>query len=310
MGDKVLVTGAAGFIGSNLAQALCEKGCNVLGIDCFTDYYPREIKEKNLAGLKNNKNFEFLEENLCDCDIFKLVNGASVVYHEAAQAGVRYSWDHFQKYIDNNIIATQRLLEACRKGEQRIVFASSSSVYGNAKELPVKETTELNPISPYGVTKVACEEMLKIYHEAHGIPVNILRYFTVYWPKQRPDMAINIFAHKIMKGEGFELFGDGSQKRDFTYVDDIAAGTIAAGESKTKFGVYNIGGGSTITVKELVEKLGKLIGKAPKYKNIGEQKGDVQMTHADVSKAGRELGYRPRTGIDRGLENYIKSLKG
>lgn len=309
MGDKVLVTGAAGFIGSNLAEALCQKGYNVIGVDCFTDYYPRKIKESNLAGLKNEQKFEFIEENLCNCDISRLLKGVSVVYHEAAQAGVRYSWDHFQNYIDNNIIATQRLLEACKKDKPRVVFASSSSVYGNATELPVRETTPLNPISPYGVTKVACEEMLKIYHEAHGIPAAILRYFTVYGPRQRPDMAINIFAHQILAGKEFTLFGDGSQSRDFTYVDDISAGTIAAGESSKKFETYNLGGGSTITVKKLVDTLGELLGKKPKYKMIEEQKGDVRHTHADISKAGAQLGYKPKTGIAAGLRKYADSIR-
>ncbi|MFH1450631.1 MAG: GDP-mannose 4,6-dehydratase [archaeon] len=309
MADKVLVTGAAGFIGSNLAEALCKKGYHVRGIDCFTDYYPRQAKEKNLSSLKNQKNFEFIEENLCTYDISKLLEGVSTIYHEAAQAGVRYSWGHFQNYIDNNIIATQRILEACRKGKQRVVFASSSSVYGNAKDLPVKETTELNPISPYGVTKVACEKLFQIYNEAHGIPANILRYFTVYGPKQRPDMAINIFTHKIMNGEKFEIFGDGSQARDFTYVDDIVAGTIAAGESSREFDTYNIGGGSTITVKGLVDKLGELIGKEPNYTCTEEQKGDVKSTHADISKAASNLGYTPRTKIIDGLKNYVDFVK-
>jgi len=310
MADKVLVTGAAGFIGSNLAKALCKKDYHVIGVDCFTDYYPREIKEKNLSSLKNEQNFEFIEENLSTYDIPKLLQGVSVVYHEAAQAGVRYSWDHFQKYIDNNIIATQRLLEACKTDKQRVVFASSSSVYGNAKARPVKETTPLNPISPYGVTKVACEELLKIYNEAHKIPAVILRYFTVYGPKQRPDMAINIFAHKIMNGEEFEIFGDGSQSRDFTYVDDITAGTIAAGESSKEFGIYNLSGGSTVTVKGLVDKLGDLLGKVPKYKNIEEQKGDVKNTHADISKAKKNLCYKPSTSLDNGLQKYVDHIKG
>jgi len=310
MADKVLVTGAAGFIGSNLAEALCKKDYSVIGVDCFTDYYPREIKENNLSSLKTEQKFEFIEEDLSLCDISKLLQGVSVVYHEAAQAGVRYSWDHFQKYIDNNIVATQRLLEACKTDKQRVVFASSSSVYGDVQTLPVKETTSLNPISPYGVTKVACEELLKIYNKSQGIPAAILRYFTVYGPKQRPDMAINIFTHKITNGELFEVFGDGSQSRDFTYVDDIAAGTIAAGESSKEFGIYNIGGGSTVTVTGLVDKLGELLGKEPKYKNIEEQKGDVKNTHADISKAKKDIGYAPKTKLDKGLQKYVDYIKG
>mgnify|MGYP001331948342 CR=1 FL=1 len=310
MGDKVLVTGSAGFIGSNLAEALCKKDYNVLGIDCFTDYYPRKLKEQNLSNLKSEKNFEFLETNLVDCDISKLLDGVSTIYHEAAQPGVRYSWDHVQVYIDNNIIATQRLLEAARKNKQKIVFASSSSVYGDVKELPVKESTELNPISPYGVTKVTCEDLLKIYNEAHGIPSAILRYFTVYGPRQRPDMAINIFSNKIMNGEAFELYGDGSQSRDFTYVDDIVAGTISAGESSKEFETYNIGGGSTITVKGLIDKIGEIVGKEPNYKCVGEQKGDVKHTHADITKAKNDLGYSPKTKTAEGLQNYINFIKG
>jgi len=310
MADKVIVTGAAGFIGSTLATALCKKGYQVLGIDCFTDYYPREIKENNLSALKTEQNFEFIEENLATCDISKLLEGVSMVYHEAAQAGVRYSWDHFQTYIDNNIIATQRLLDACKDDKQRVVFASSSSVYGDAKELPVKETNPLNPISPYGVTKVACEELIKLYNDACQIPAVILRYFTVYGPKQRPDMAINIFTQKIMNGESFEMFGDGLQSRDFTYVDDIVAGTISAAESPKEFGIYNLGGGATITVKELVDKLGELIGKEPKYTTLEDQKGDVKHTHADISQAKADFGYGPETKIIDGLQKYVEFIKG
>jgi UDP-glucose 4-epimerase len=310
MAERVLVTGAAGFIGSTLAEALCKKDYHVIGIDCFSDYYPRKIKENNLLNLKEQKNFEFIEENLCTYDISKLLKGVSVVYHEAAQAGVRYSWDHFQSYMDNNIIATQRILEACKKEKQRIVFASSSSVYGDAKELPVKESTKLNPISPYGVTKVICENLIQIYHESHNIPANMLRYFTVYGPKQRPDMAINIFTHKIMNGKEFEMFGDGSQSRDFTFVDDIVAGTIAAGESSKDFGIYNLGGGKTITVKGLVDALGEAVGKEPIYKTSEDQKGDVKHTHADISKASKDLNYKPKTPIVDGLKKYVDYIKG
>jgi UDP-glucose 4-epimerase len=310
MADKVLVTGAAGFIGSNLAGMLCKKGYSVLGVDSFTDYYAREIKEQNLLALKEQEQFEFIEEDLSKTDISKLLQRVSTVYHLAAQAGVRYSWDHFQEYVNNNIIATQRLLDACSENKQRVVFASSSSVYGNAKELPVKETMPLNPISPYGVTKVACEEMLKLYHDSHQIPVTIMRYFTVYGPMQRPDMAINIFTHKIINNEPFEIFGDGSQSRDFTFVDDIVAGTISAGESKKEFGIYNLGGGSTITVQELVDTLGELIGKKPNSKNTDEQRGDVRNTHADISKAKKELGYKPTTNIKDGLKKYVDYIQG
>jgi UDP-glucose 4-epimerase len=244
-----LVTGVAGFIGSHLAERLLQRGWSVRGVDAFIDYYPRPIKEKNLQGALGQDAFSFFEENLVETDCSRLLEGVDVVFHLAAQAGVRKSWgESFQVYTANNIDATQRLLEAAARSAQPVrafVFASSSSVYGDVDTFPMREDGPTRPISPYGVTKLACEALCSLYHKAYGVPTTSLRYFTVFGPRQRPDMAFNRFIEAMLKGERLEVFGDGEQTRDFTYVTDAVEATIAAADRSRPGAVYNIGGGSS-----------------------------------------------------------------
>jgi nucleoside-diphosphate-sugar epimerase len=238
---NVLVTGAAGFIGSTLATKLTDNGASVTGLDCFTDYYGRDIKEHNLAALRSRPNFRFVETTLQQADLPALLQGVTHVYHLAAQAGVRKSWgDDFRTYTTHNIDATQRLLEAV-KGHPltRFVYASSSSVYGDVATIPMRETAYVQPVSPYGVTKLAAEHLCHLYFVNHGVPTVSLRYFTVYGPRQRPDMGFHRFIRAALLEQPITLFGDGEQSRDFTFVDDIVAATMAAGDRGRPGAVYN-----------------------------------------------------------------------
>jgi UDP-glucose 4-epimerase len=242
---RVVVTGAAGFIGSHLTESLLADGHEVLGVDAFVDYYPRAQKEKNLAGPRANPRFSFVEGRLQDLDLPALVAGAAQVYHLAAQAGVRASWGRdFDAYTEHNVLATQRLLEASLEaGVPRFVNASSSSVYGDAATLPLKEDAACRPLSPYGVTKLAAENLGLLYEKNHGLPVVSLRFFTVYGPRQRPDMAFHKFLKACRDGGTIRVYGDGRQTRDFTFIADIVAATRAAGDSGRPGCVYNVGGG-------------------------------------------------------------------
>jgi len=284
---KALVTGCAGFIGSHLVDKLLEKGYEVIGIDCFNDYYSRWIKEANLSNILKNKNFKLIEE-----DVLKMGEYPEVdyIFHEAAQAGVRASWGKsFEIYTRNNVQATQKLLEFYKDLDiKKFVYASSSSVYGDA-ELPMREDSLLKPVSPYGVTKLAAENLCYLYWKNYNVPTVSLRYFIVYGLKQRPDMAIQ-FVKAIFKGDEVVIFGDGTQTRDFTYVNDAVEATILAADNNLVGEVFNVGGGSRISVNELIELMDNIIGKKAKVKYIEKQKGDVRDTLADVSKAKKELG--------------------
>ena len=306
--NKVLVTGCAGFIGSHLAEKLLADGHEVIGVDCFTKYYGRSVKEKNIETINEHENFDFFEADLVDYNLKELLEDIGVVYHLAAQPGVRYSWEEFKEYSDNNILATQRLLDACKEEMPRFIFASSSSVYGNTP-LPAKETCPLNPISPYGLTKKFCEDLCTLYHENFEIPVLMLRYFTVYGPRQRPDMAINIFAGKMLRGEPIQIYGDGKQSRDFTYVEDIVAGTILAGKSNLKSGTFNLGSGESITLNRLLELIGKAAGKTPNLDYTDSAIGDVMHTKASISNAKKKLGYNPEFNIEDGIKKYVAWYK-
>ncbi len=308
MDNKVLVTGCAGFIGSHLTEKLLSEGFKVVGIDAFTPYYSRAIKERNMSSFIDNDNFEFYEANLINYNLKQLLHGISTVYHLAAQPGVRYSWEGFKEYVNNNILATQRLLEACRENDTKIVFASSSSVYGNAK-LPENEKTPLNPKSPYALTKEFDEKLCTLYHETYGLNAIMLRFFTVYGPRQRPDMAINIFTHKLLSGEPIEIYGDGRQKRDFTYVSDIVEGNFLAGTSKIKFDTFNIGTGNSITINKLIKLLGDVAGVDPLVVHVGKAAGDVRDTRASIAKAKKKLGYSPKVKIKDGIKKYIEWYK-
>jgi UDP-glucose 4-epimerase len=307
---KALVTGCAGFIGSHLTGRLLETK-EVVGIDCFADYYPRKIKEKNISGFINNPRFKFIEEDILKANLEEILSKVSVVYHLAAQAGVRASWgENFKIYTDNDILATQRLLEFCKDtGIEKFVYSSSSSIYGDVKTLPMKETDMPSPISPYGVSKLASEHLCNLYYKNFGVPTISLRYFTVYGPRQRPDMAFNKFVRAIESGERFTVFGDGKQTRDFTFVSDIVDGTIRAGESKVNGEVFNLAGGSRISVLDVISILEELTGKKANLEHIEKQKGDVLDTYGDVTKANKIIGYSPKVGIKTGLETYVKWYK-
>ena len=303
---KALVTGCVGFIGSHLVDRLLEHGYEVIGIDCFTDYYSKEIKEKNISNALNHKNFEFIEEDILEMNDFPEVD---YVFHEAAQAGVRASWGKsFEIYTRNNIEATQKLLEFYKDlSIKKFVYASSSSVYGDT-ELPMKENSLLKPVSPYGVTKLAGENLCYLYYKNYGVPTVSLRYFTVYGPRQRPDMAIHKFVQAILKSKEITVFGDGTQTRDFTYVDDAVEANILSAKSNLAGEVFNIGGGSRIGVNELIKKTEEILGKKAMIENIEKQKGDVRDTLAEASKAKELLDWSPKVNIDEGLKKYMRWL--
>jgi len=306
---RALVTGCAGFIGSNLVDKLLDMGYEVVGIDCFTDYYPREIKEANIAGALHNPNFRLIEKNILDIDKGD-VPQVEYVFHQAAQAGVRASWGKsFEIYSRNNIEATQRLLEYCKEVKiKKFVYASSSSVYGRA-ELPMREDSLVRPESPYGVTKLAGENLCNLYHKNYDIPTIALRYFTVYGPRQRPDMAIHRFVRAILNGEEITIFSDGNQTRDFTYVDDVIEATLLAANSDLTGEVINVGGGDRVSVKILIGKLEEVTGMKALVRYIETQKGDVRDTLADIRKAKDLLSWEPKVKIDTGLKRYIEWSK-
>jgi len=305
---KSLITGCAGFIGSHLAEKLLLEGHEVIGIDCFTDYYPRVIKENNIKNALGNKKFSFVEADLVDLQEFPEVD---YVFHQAAQAGVRASWGKdFEIYTRNNILATQKLLEYYKdRNLRKFVYASSSSIYGNVNELPIREETQKNPFSPYGVTKLAAENLCNLYYMNYGTPTVSLRYFTVYGPRQRPDMAINKFVNAALSGGVIEEYGDAKQTRDFTYISDAVQANLQAAQSDVKGESFNIGGGSRISVIDLVRLIKDAVGKDVLVKHIEAQKGDVRDTYADTTKARKLIGYVPEIGIKDGIKKYVGSFK-
>ncbi len=300
---KALVTGCAGFIGSHLTDRLLKEGFQVIGIDRFADYYAREIKEKNIGGALANQAFDLIEQDILEAENFPEVD---YVFHQAAQAGVRGSWgSNFEIYTRDNIESTQRLLEFYKDRKiKKFVYASSSSVYGDV-DLPMRESSILKPFSPYGVTKLAAENLCYLYYRNYQVPVISLRYFTVYGPRQRPEMAINLFVRAVLNGEEISVYGDGNQTRDFTYVDDVVEANILSASHNASGEVFNIGGGSRISVKELIQKIEGITGQKAKLEHIENQKGDVRDTLADNTKAREALHWRPEVGIEEGLERYI-----
>jgi nucleoside-diphosphate-sugar epimerase len=300
---RALVTGAAGFIGSTLCDRLIADGADVVGLDCFTDYYPRAIKQQNLEGLQTAAGFRFVESRVQDADLASLLADRTHVFHLAAQAGVRKSWGrNFEIYTVNNIDATQLLLEACTQARlEKIVYASSSSVYGDQVPMPMREDTVLQPVSPYGVTKLAAEQLCHLYQVNFGLPTVALRYFTVYGPRQRPDMGFHKFLRAAILGEPITLYGDGEQTRDFTYVHDAVTATVAAAIQGVPSRVYNVGGGSRVTVNEVLEMIGRVSGRRPIITVDAAQKGDMRHTYADTSRARADLGFVPAVGLEEGL---------
>jgi UDP-glucose 4-epimerase len=307
---KALVTGVAGFIGSHLAEELIKRGDFVYGLDSFTDYYSREIKEKNIANLKREKNFSFIQADILETDLSKILSGVDCCFHQAAQAGVRKSWgEEFEIYTRCNILATQKLLEEAIKSKlRRFVYASSSSVYGAVNILPAKEDTLPNPFSPYGTTKLCAEHLVSLYQKNYGLSSVSLRYFTVFGPRQRPDMAFHRFIKAGLEGKKIEIYGSGNQTRDFTFVLDIVSANILAAESQA-YGAFNIGGGHRITLLEAVSQIEKVIGRPLKIEMTSEQKGDVQDTLADITKAKKELFWSPSYDLTSGLSLQVEWMK-
>src|SRR5919198_1064064 len=311
---RALVTGVAGFIGSTLAEHLLADGADVVGIDCFTDYYPRSMKERNLASFIDHPRFKFLPLRIQDADLGELLADRTHVFHLAAQAGVRKSWGRdFAVYTENNIEATQVLLEAAASTTaplERIVYASSSSVYGDSAAMPFREDALPQPVSPYGVTKLAAEQLCYLYHVNFGLPTVSLRYFTVYGPRQRPDMGFHKFLRATILGEPITVYGDGEQTRDFTYVHDAVAANVAAATRGAQGRVYNIGGGSRVSINQVLDMIGRVSGRQPRVTVESAQKGDMRHTYADTSLARTDLGFAPTVGLEQGLSAEYQWLLG
>ncbi len=300
---KALVTGGAGFIGSTLSEHLLATGAEVVALDCFTDYYPRAIKESNVAALRARAGYRLIESAIKDADLPALLDGVTHVFHLAAQAGVRKSWGgDFRVYTELNIDATQILLEACvGRPIERFVYASSSSVYGDLVTIPMREDSRLQPVSPYGVTKLSAEQLCYLYCVNHGVPTVSLRYFTVYGPRQRPDMGFNRFFSAVLAGRPVVQYGDGLQTRDFTFVADAVRATAAAGVRGTPGRVYNIGGGSRVTLLEVFELISRVCGRELVIDRQPPQKGDMRDTYADTTLARADLGFAPSVTLEQGL---------
>ena len=307
---KALVTGVAGFIGSHLAAGLLDKGATVVGLDCFTDYYARSIKESNLEENRLRDGFRFAETRIQDADLPALLEGVTHVFHLAAQAGVRKSWGKdFSIYTTNNIDASQVLLEACvGRPLTRFVYASSSSVYGDLVPIPMREDARPQPVSPYGVTKLAAEHLCHLYHVNYGVPTASMRYFTVYGPRQRPDMAFHRFIRAAIRDESITLYGDGEQTRDFTFVGDAVAATIAAGERGVPGRVYNVGGGSRVSMNQVLQIIEQVAGHRLAVVREPAQKGDMRDTYADSSLARQDLGFAPAVALEEGIQAEYRWL--
>lgn len=301
----VLVTGAAGFVGSTLAELLLDEGHPVLGVDAFTDYYPRQTKERNLSRVRGRAGFRFVEADLSRVAIAPLLSGVDTVFHLAGQPGVRASWGaDFGHYVRHNVLVTQRLLEACRDRHLRkLVYASSSSVYGDAEAYPTAETVRPSPVSPYGVTKLAAEHLCEVYRRSFEVPAVSLRLFTVYGPGQRPDMAFSRLVGAAVRGEPFELFGDGLQTRDFTFVGDVVRAMVDAAASGW-CGVANIGGGARTSMREVLDVVTGLCGPLDLV-HRPTARGDVRDTAADTTVAQAAFGYRARTKLADGLAQMV-----
>jgi nucleoside-diphosphate-sugar epimerase len=312
---KVIVTGAAGFIGSHLAETLLKQGKEVIGIDEFNDYYDPSFKRKNVAELHWTPNFKLIEGDIQNLDWAKLLTDVEVIYHQAAQAGVRASWGTgFRSYTERNINATQILLEAAKdaKNLKRLVFASTSSIYGDAETLPTSESIPPKPVSPYGITKLAAERLGGLYHKNFGVPFLSLRYFTVYGPRQRPDMAFHKFFKSVLEDKAIPVYGDGLQTRDFTFISDAVAANLAAADAPEEAvgEIFNVGGGSRVVLKEVLDTMEEIVGKPIKRDHIEKAMGDARHTAADISKAQRILGWQPQVSLRDGLTQEWEWVKG
>ena len=307
-----IVTGAAGFIGSHLSEKLLENGFKVIGIDCFTDYYSKKIKKNNMISFQNNKNFKLIESDLMEIDLISIIKESEFLFHEAGQPGVRASWgDQFDTYVKDNILVTQKILESAKevKTLEKIVMASSSSVYGEQEGIMIENKTIPSPISPYGVTKLASENLGLTYASNYDLPVTSLRYFTVYGPRQRPDMAFTKFIKANLSGDKISIFGDGNQTRDFTYISDIIDANLECVKSEIHGNVLNIGGGKTYSIMDVLNIIENITDKNNKLIFLTKQKGDVFRTEADIKMASKIIGYKPKISLKEGLMKQIELIK-
>jgi nucleoside-diphosphate-sugar epimerase len=306
--QPVLVTGCAGFLGSHLCEALLVAGHSVIGVDCFTGFYPRALKEANLAGLRRAPGFRLVETDIATEALAPVLGDVEVVYHLAAQAGVHGSFgEGFDAYLHHNVQGTQRLLDAVADRDlAAFVYASSSSVYGDQEVYPAREDAPLRPVSPYGATKIITEQLAGGFWRSRGVPVVGMRYFTVYGPRQRPDMAFSRFLTRAVSGRPLTILGDGRQVREFTYVDDVIRATIAAAAHGERGCVYNIGGGQPVSVLEVIALLEGLLGRPLAVEHMEAGLGDPQRTEADVTRAARDLAYRPSTPLPAGLAAQLE----
>lgn len=304
---RCIVTGCAGFIGSHLVDHLLAGGHHVTGVDCFTDYYDRRLKEANLARARGQSSFHLVEADLLQADLNVLLGDVDVVFHLAGQPGVRGSWGlQFGCYVDNNVLATQRLLEAAlAAGRVPVVYASSSSVYGNLPAMPLREDMAPAPVSPYGVTKLAAEHLCRLYSTVHGLPTIALRLFTVFGPRQRPDMAFQRFLSHARDGQEIVVYGDGRQTRDFTYVTDVVRAFVLAGErcraGELRGQVFNVAGGARVALRDAIDLLPAVTGRAVPLRFLPAQPGDVRDTWADTTNAAAQLGFAPSVSLRDGL---------
>ena len=310
---KVLITGAAGFIGSHLTERLLSEGFTVVGLDNFDDFYDPKIKLRNIEQCLKNKNFQLVEADIRDKTAVESAvdDDIEIIVHLAAKAGVRPSIEQPVLYADVNINGTLVMLEAAKNHKNiKFIFGSSSSVYGNNEKVPFSEDDNVDfPISPYAATKKACELICHTYHDLYDIPRTCLRFFTVYGPRQRPDLAIHKFARLIEQNNSISVYGDGTMMRDFTYIDDIIDGVTAAMKNCEGFNIFNLGESRPISVNDLITEIEKALGKKAQKQYLPPQPGDVERTFADVTKAVRELGYNPRTVIETGLKEFVSWLR-
>jgi UDP-glucuronate 4-epimerase len=305
---RYVVTGSAGFVGSHVCEALLARGDEVDGVDAFTDYYDPAIKRANNASLARYEGFRGFDLDLARDDFDDVLFGANAVIHLAAQPGVRLSWSAgFALYVERNISASQRLLEAARRTRvPRVVLASSSSVYGNATEVPISETAPTRPFSPYGVTKLAMEHLASAYHANWSLSTVVLRYFTLYGPGQRPDMALHRFIAAVATGRPVTVYGDGEQVRDFTYVSDAAAATLAAVDADVPpASVFNVAGGSPATVSDLLHLVSDHVGRPPIMRHLPAQAGDVRATHGATARARQGLWWQPEVSLEDGVKLQV-----
>ena len=312
---NTIVTGVGGFIGSHLAETLLNQGDKVIGIDEFNDYYNPTLKRQNISQFQEHPGFQLIENDIQSLNWSELLVDVDIVYHQAAQAGVRASWGGgFRDYTERNINATQIILEAAIDAPnlKRLVYASTSSVYGNAETFPTPETVCPQPVSPYGITKLAAERLGKLYHQNFGVPCVYLRYFTVYGPRQRPDMAFHKFFKWILQDQPISIYGDGQQTRDFTFISDAVAANLLAAIVPLAVGeVFNIGGGSRVVLAEVINIMERIVGRPIKKNFVEKARGDARHTSADVSKAKEILGYQPQVSLEEGLRReweWVQSL--